>query len=217
MVGVLTVIGLGVGDRLHRTSLVMSGTGAARAAAVQDREFGERNPVTIMLRGPGAAVDAQGPAVTRALARVPQVTVFGPWSGAAVPSMRPRPDRALIIAVVHRAFEPASRYSAPQLRRVLKQVVRPPVRSYMTGFIDAAAALHDSAVSGIERAELIAAPILMVVLLIVLGSPIAASIPLVIGGSVVASCTGALDLINRVIVLDSLSLHLASLMGIAPR
>src|SRR5947209_14513704 len=85
MVGVLALIGLGVGNRLHRTSLTIPGTGAAHADAVQQREFGMRNSIAVMLQGPPRALDAQGPAVTHALGRVPSVTAFGPWSGAAAP------------------------------------------------------------------------------------------------------------------------------------
>jgi putative drug exporter of the RND superfamily len=215
MVGVLAVIGLGVGNRLHHTSLVIGGTGAAHANALQEREFGPRNPISVMLQGPPAALDAQGPVVTRALARIPSVTSFGPWSGASSNGLRPRPDAAMIVAVIHREFEPASRDTVPAVRRVLKRVVRPPVTSHVAGFVDSAAAINTQTLSAIERAELIAAPILVVVLLLVLGSPIAASIPLVLGGSIVAAGTGVLDIVNRITPLDAVSLNLASMMGLA--
>jgi putative drug exporter of the RND superfamily len=215
MVLVLAVIGLGVGNRLHRTNLTIPGTGAARAEALQERTFGPRNPVSIVLQGPSAAIDAQGPALTRAIARIPYVTVFGPWSGGAISELRPHPGAAMLIAVVHRKFEAASRYAVPALRRVLRRVARPPVATHMTGFIDAADAIHQQTLSAIERGELIAAPILLVVLMLVLGSPVAASIPLVLGGSIVAASTGVLDLINRITPLDSVSLNLASMMGLA--
>ncbi|HEX8075012.1 MAG TPA: MMPL family transporter, partial [Thermoleophilaceae bacterium] len=217
-VGVFAVIGLGVGDRLHRTGLGIPGTPADNAGKLEEKHFGPRWPVAVVLDGPPGAVEAQGPVVTRALDRVRGVTVFGPWSGAggrSTAALRPKPGRALVIATVHRRFEQASKETDPALRKALDAAAHAPVEARLAGVIDAADAINDETVSAIERAEIVAGPILLIVLLLVLGTPVAALIPLALGGSVVAFSTGVLDIINRFTPLDAIALNLASMMGLA--
>src|SRR5919202_4798437 len=104
-VGVLAFVGLGVGGRLHRTSLTIPGTGAYKADQLVKREFGARNPVAIEVEGTPRRLESDGPRVTRALERVPHVRVFGPWSGATGSALHPRPDRALLLVNVDQGLE----------------------------------------------------------------------------------------------------------------
>lgn len=214
-VGILGFIGFGVGDRLHRTSLSIAGTGAYKADKLVDREFGPRNPVAVMVQGPPQQLEREGPRLTRKLEAIPKVKAFGPWSGARGRDLHPRPDRALLLLNVNRPLEEASKDSVPAIRKVMRTQTPAGLRTHMVGFIDAANAINTQTIDAIERAEIIAAPILMVVLLIVLGSPIAASIPLALGGGIVFAGTGVLDLINRVVPIDAVSLNLVSMMGLA--
>ncbi|HKP92205.1 MAG TPA: MMPL family transporter [Thermoleophilaceae bacterium] len=214
-VGILAFIGFGVGDRLHRTSLSIAGTGAYEADKLVDREFGPRNPVAIMVQGPPRQLEREGPRITRQIEAIPKVRAFGPWNGATGRDLHPRPDRALLLVNVNRPLEEASKDTVPEIRRVMRERTPAGLRTHMVGFIDAANAINTQTIDAIERAEIIAAPILMVVLLIVLGSPIAASIPLALGGGIVFAGTGILDLLNRVIAIDAVSLNLVSMMGLA--
>ena len=67
----LAVAGLGVEDRLQPTSLVVPGTSSARGQALADAHFGESSPFAVLLRGPAAAIERQGPRAGAGAARRP--------------------------------------------------------------------------------------------------------------------------------------------------
>src|SRR5436853_608659 len=193
LVGVLAIIGLGVGGHLHRTEPAVSHTPASRAAAVSERAF--RHPshgLVVLLEGPPSALRTQGPAVAKRIAALPRFEVITPWT-ARVPALQPKPSQALLIVNVDEGFQAASDNASPLLRKLLRASVRPPLEAHMSGYADTANAIHSSTVKGVERSELIAAPVLLVVLLLVLGSPIAALIPLFLGGCAVAAGGGVLE------------------------
>src|SRR4051812_3207779 len=215
IVAVLGLIGLGVGNRLHQANIEGDGTPSVKAADLDRSNFGDRTPVAVMLQGPPSALDAQGPAITRSLDRIQDVTVFGPWSGASAKTLRPRPDRAVLYAIIHRPFEEAARHTSPDVRTALSRTARPPVQTHVLVSADSSHAIFKETLKAAEIAQLIAAPLLLVVLMVVLGSPVAAGIPLVVGLSVVAAVTGMLDLLNRVTALHITALSLGSMIGLA--
>ncbi|HEX8076000.1 MAG TPA: MMPL family transporter [Thermoleophilaceae bacterium] len=214
LVGALAIAGLGVGDRLHRTEPVVSGTAAAKAAAINERAFGPSQGVVILLEGPPSVLTAEGPLIARRLDAVPQVQVLDPWRSR-MPSLQPKPTQAELILTVHQPFEAASNRTTPHLRELLDDTVKPPLTSHLSGYPDIANAIHKTTVHAITRSEIIAAPILLIVVILVLGSPIAASMPLFLGGCVVAAGYGALDLVNRMTELDAGALNLATMLGLA--
>ena len=63
--------------------------------------FGDSAPFAILLRGPAAAIDRQGPELVRALRRDPAVTTLSPWDRGSVAAARPDPRRALVIVDFH--------------------------------------------------------------------------------------------------------------------
>jgi RND superfamily putative drug exporter len=195
--------------------VLVPGTKSAQAADVESGRFGERNAVVVLLQAPKDRLGAEGRALTRRLQAVDHVTVAGPWSGLRSRVVRPRDDRALLIVSIARPFEEASEEIVPQLRAALRSRPQAGVRVSMTGFSDISHAIKHETVQAVERAELIAAPLIVVVLLLVLGSPLAALVPLTMGGMIVAASTGVLDLVNRATELDAIALNLASMMGLA--
>jgi len=94
---VLGGLGLRVEGRLNPTSLSIPGTGSARAGALYKRYFGDSAPFAVLLRGPAAALDRQGPGLVRALDRRPGVTTLSPWDRGALGRLRPSPRKALIL------------------------------------------------------------------------------------------------------------------------
>ena len=81
---VLAVLGLGLDARLSPSSLNIPGTGASKAQAMLEEHFGPSAPFPILLQGPPAAIERQGPDLVRALRRVPGVTTLSPWDRGAV-------------------------------------------------------------------------------------------------------------------------------------
>ena len=66
-----------------------------------------------------------------------------------------------------------------------------------------------------HRAELIALPLLLLALLIVFRSPLAAAIPAFFGAATIAASTGALSLLAGVVRLDSFALAVSCMVGLA--
>jgi len=214
VVASLGAIGSGVADRLHRSDILMRNTAAADAAAVHEKAFGPGQPLMIRLQGPPKVLRREGPAVARNVASLPGFSVLAPWH-ARWREPQPTPDQALLMVWVRGDFEDVSDHAVPPVRKQPPGAVKPPLNAQVTVYADIANAFHSETVSAIKRSEMIAFPALLVVLILVLGSPVAASLPLFLGGCAAAAGTGLLSIINDFTPLDVSSLSLASMLGLA--
>jgi putative drug exporter of the RND superfamily len=215
VVGLLGLVGFGLEEHLHRSNLNIPGTDAQRADDLAKERFGDNVDLIVLLEGPRGAVDRQGRSVAAALERQPSVTVLGPWDPGAAAALRPKPDKALVLVRSDRPFEEVSRHVVPKIRSDVSRLTGPPVESHVSGYADIAAGIHGSSVKAIERAEVVAAPVLLLVLLLVFRSPIAAGLPLFAGFTTIGAARGVLELVNGATDLDVVSLNLASMMGLA--
>lgn len=213
--GLLALAGLSVEERLHRSDLGISGTAAAATQELARERFGTGQALTVTLTGSPARLDRTGPRLVAELGRQPDVTVVGPWRGAGNRALRPRPDRAQLLVRVERPFEEVSTEMVPRLRARVAASVRPPLRAHVTGFADIANGIHGGTVAALHRAELIAAPALVVVLLAVFRAPIPAGLTLLLGLMTIGAGRGVIDLLNRATELDAVALNLMSMMGLA--
>jgi RND superfamily putative drug exporter len=212
---VLAVLGLGLDARLSPSSLSIPGTEASRANAMLEEHFGPSAPFPILLRGPAAAIDRQGPRLVRALRAEPGVTTLSPWDRGDVARLRPSPRRALIVADFHVGTDTAVKHTVPELNRLLEENVRPPVRATQTGYATISRAIQEESISSAERAELIALPILLLVLLLVFRSPVAAAVPLALGAVTVLASRGLLWIVTHFATVDALALTVCTMMGLA--
>ena len=213
---VLAALGTGLDARLSPSSLDIPGTEASRANDLLKQHFGPSNPFPILLQGSPAALERQGPALVRALRRSdPRVTTLSPWDRGSVSQLRPSPRSALIIADFHTEVDEAVRHTVPELNRIMAQTIHPPVRATQTGYATISRAIQEESISSAERAELIALPILLIVLLLVFRSPIAAAIPLGMGAVTVLSSRGLLWILTHWFSVDALGLVVCTMMGLA--
>jgi RND superfamily putative drug exporter len=214
-ISLLAFAGLGVEDRLHRTALIVDGTAAAEATDVFRERFGESVTLAVMLEGPRRELEREGPRIAKRLDALPHTAVLTPWMEGSGEGLRPDPERALVILRGDQGFEAVSRDVVPEAREILDEDVSPPLEARMTGTPDIAAGVHGDTVAALRQAELIAAPLLLLVLLLVFRSPVAAAIPLVLGVATVAAGNGVLSLVNEVKPLDAAALNMGSMMGLA--
>jgi RND superfamily putative drug exporter len=212
---VLGVLGRGVEDELRPTSLSVPGTESDRAGTLLHRYFGDTAPFAILLQGPPAQLDRQGPALIRELRSDPAVSTISPWDRGSVGRLRPGPRKALILVDFHVDAETAVKDTVPYLDRTLEERISPPVSAAETGFASLSRALEDEAVRSTEVAELVAIPILLLVLLLVFRSPIAAAIPLAFGAVTVISARGVLALASGWVAIDGFALTVCAMMGLA--
>ncbi len=212
---VLGIIGIGVQDRLDPTTIDVPGTESFRSNELLREHFGESAPFAILLQGPPAAVDRQGPRLIRALRQDPRVTTLSPWDTGSVQRLRPQPNQALILADFHVDVRTAVNDTVPHLNRVLEEQIHPPVEATQTGYASLSRALQDESVKASERGELIALPFLLIILLLVFRSPIAAAIPLAFGAITVIASRGILYFFTSWFEIDAFALTVCSMMGLA--
>ena len=211
----LGAIGLNVEDRLDPTTLDVPGTASSSANELLREHFGDTAPFAILLEGPPAAIDRQGPRLIRALRQDPAVSTLSPWDRGAVGRLRPRPGRTLIIADFHVDTKTAVNETVPRLNATLERVVRPPVESTQTGYASLSRAIQDESIAASERGELLALPFLLIVLLLVFRSPIAAAIPLGFGVVTVVASRGILHFFTGWFEIDAFALTVCTMMGLA--
>jgi putative drug exporter of the RND superfamily len=212
---VLGVLGAGVEEKLSPTSLEIPGTASSHANQMLRDHFGDSAPFVILLRGPAEQLDRQGPALVRTLRRDPAVTTLSPWDLGSVQRLRPTPRRAIVIADFHVGIDEAVNETVPELNRILAEEIQPPVRSTQTGYATLSRAIQDDSIVATERGELIALPILLVVLLIVFRSPVAALIPLAFGAVTVITSQGLLAILTNWFSVDAFALAVCTMMGLA--
>ncbi|HEX3734810.1 MAG TPA: MMPL family transporter [Solirubrobacterales bacterium] len=212
---VLGLIGARVERKLEPTTLDIPGTQTSRANALLGEHFGDSAPFVILLRGPAAALDHQGPALIRALRRDPRVSTLSPWDRGAVGRLRPNPREALILADFHVDISTAVNDTVPRLERTLEEQIHAPVRATQSGFATISRAIQDESISSSERGELLAIPFLLLVLLLVFRSPVAAAIPLGFGAVTVVASRGILYFFTSWFSIDAFALTVCTMMGLA--
>jgi RND superfamily putative drug exporter len=220
----LGAVGLDVEDQVRPTSLAIAGTDSDRGEALARERFGDSSPFALLLRGPAGAVERQGRELARVLRRDPTVTVISPWDPARPARKLPAPApgvppgasaRALLLLDFHVPLDEAMRETVPALEATIEEQVRPPVRATQSGYATISRALQEESLAAAERAELLAAPLLLIVLLLVFRSVLAALIPLVFGALTVLAGRGVLVFIAGLMPIDALSLVVCTMMGLA--
>jgi RND superfamily putative drug exporter len=215
VLAIFGVIGTGVEGKLDPTTLDVPGTESSRGNQMLREHFGDTAPFAILLRGPAAAIDRQGPELVRALRREPNVTTLSPWDRGSVNPLRPNPRRALILADFHVDTKTAVNDTVPLLNEILAQHTHAPIRATQTGYATLSRAIQDESISASERGELLALPFLLIVLLLVFRSPIAAAIPLGFGAITVIASRGILYFFTSWFDIDAFALTVCTMMGLA--
>jgi RND superfamily putative drug exporter len=212
----LGAVGLGVEDRIAPSSMRVEGSESARARTLVAGQFGAGSAsVPVLLKGPAAPLAAQGRALVATLSRQQGVTVVSPWTRTARrAALRPDANTALIIASAS-GSSAAIEERAARVERLARARVGHGVRVHVTGMPALTRGGVEASTDAVHRAELIALPLLLLILLLVFRSPLAAAIPVVFGAGTVAAGYGLLALLTRWIAIDTFALALATMMGLA--
>ena len=146
IVAALVLIGLGFGldDRLSPTMTSKPGTESTRAAEIAEAEFGPSTLVPILLTGPPAQLDRQGPALVRALARRPDTRVLSAWdAGETGRELRPSLRSAMVLASVMHSEQAMLDGVQAEVDATVDRVVRRDVTAHVTGQPTLDAAIQD--------------------------------------------------------------------------
>lgn len=211
----LAVAGMNAENKLHQTSLSVSGTESARTGELLRHHFGKSESFVIVLKGPPEEVKVQGQQLVRTLNQDPLATTISPWSREAIDQLRPTHRSAVIFVSFRVSLDEAVKRTVPQLNELLKRRISPPVRAAQSGYASVSRAIQEEAAEATQRAELIAIPLVLIVLLLVFRSPVAAAIPLAFGAATVAGSRGILSIAASWLSIDAFALAASAMMGLA--
>jgi len=214
-IAALAVAGLGAESKLHQTSLSVSGTESARTGELLRHYFGESEPFIILLQGPPEDVAVQGQRLVQDLERNPLATTISPWSREPVGELKPTARSAVIFVSFRVGLDEAVKRIVPYLNGLLRRRISAPVHAVQSGYASVSSAIQDEAAKATARGELIAVPLVLLVLLLVFRSPIAALIPLAFGGATVVASRGILSIAANWLSIDAFALTVSAMMGLA--
>jgi len=217
LVGMLAFVGRDFEHRLSTHALFVKGTQTQRAHEIAVRQFGTDYAVSVLLRGPPREVERQGRALATRLGAMPHSLVLSPWvSGSArVADLSPRPGVGALLVRVLGSSEDQISGLLPPIQKQIDATVRAPVRVSLAGQPVLVDSIHKTAARTSAVGELIGIPVLLLILLVVFRSVVAAFVPLLAGGCVVAATRGFVLLLDGVVHFDFLVGGLIGMMGLA--
>ena len=211
----LTLIGFGVAKSLSPSVTVVPGTQSSRAVKLSNATFGPTQQLPILLEGPKAALNRQGPKLVIALMKRPHTRVLSAWDvGSASALLRPSPRAAMMIVSVDRSEAQVAQQDWPAIQRIIARQIKAPVRSYVTGQAVLDQATKSASIDNLRQTELIAIGILFVLLLIGLRAPIAALIVTGVGAISMLAGFGEVALLGHFLHLDPIGVTLGTMTGL---
>lgn len=212
----LAAVGLGVAKSVSPSIVVVPGTESSRAQKLTNAQFGPSQLVPILLQGPSAQLNKQGPKLVTALVKRPHTRALSAWdAGAASEGLRPSPTAAMIVVSVDRPEKTVVDYDQPQIEALVARTISRPLRASVTGQPSIDRALKDQSISTTRRSELIAIGILFVLLLLGLRAPLAAVAVTLVGAATTLAGFGLMALVGKLIDVDAVAIALASMTGLA--
>ena len=216
VMGALGLIGNGLEDKVSGRAVYVAGSAPQRAHEIAVREFGREDTLVLMMRGPQAAVDRQGVKLVERLQELPETLVISPWSArGSIEGLRPSPGVAVLLVSIGESSGGETGNTVPVARRAIEETVADPVRVSLAGGPAIVDGLREAIAEAVKVSERLAIPVLLLVLLIVCRSLLAAAMPVVIGGFVAGATRGVLDLLAGTVVIDSIALGTAGMLGLA--
>ncbi len=211
---VLSGTGIGLEDRLSEGFYLLDDSDSGRTEQLDRASFGTRELTPVLLRGPADSLDRQGPDLAATLRG--RYHVLSAWDGDAR-SRQLRPSATSGVLLVDLGFDPQDRTKqrlAP-LKSAIDGRVGGDVTAQISGNNAAAGAVNQAAVDSSKKAELIAFPVLLLVLLLVFRSPVAAAVPAIVGVATTSASTGVISLGANFTDLTGTSVSIAGMMGLA--
>jgi putative drug exporter of the RND superfamily len=212
------LLGRGVSDHLLGGGAVDPASSSARAASALDRDFPGSRPNLVLLVGANRPLDApevaaQARQLTDRLAAEPNVTgVVSYWSTGA-PTLRTDDGRrALVLAHIggeETAASDAFERMAPHYRGS-----RGDLDIELGGSVAVRHDMQTTIADDLVRAELIALPITLLILVLVFGSLVAALLPLGVGILAMVGTNAVLRMVSSVTDVSVFAQNLTTVLGL---
>jgi putative drug exporter of the RND superfamily len=212
-------LGSGVFGQLTSGGFFDEGSEAFTAAATLEDRFGVRDPnLVLLVTADSGSVDSArareaGRDLTEELESeegVDQVTSY--WTTGSPAFRSEAGDQALVIGVLTGGDDEATE----TLERITPEVAgdRGPIEVAVGGSQEVFRAVTDRVESDLARAESIAIPITLALLVLVFGSVVAATLPLVIGGIAIVGSFLVLRVLTQFTDVSVFALNLITMLGL---
>jgi RND superfamily putative drug exporter len=208
-----------VHDRLVLGDTVPIGSSSLETETVLQRAFGAGNADFAVIARAAQPVDTPGVAaagsqLTARVARDPGVLqIASYWKGPA-PALRSRDGRAAAILIHLKGDNAQRNNTARRLMHGLNSHYGP-LTLAATGEAQVRIEAQDRSESDIRTGELIAAPLTLIILLLVFGSLIAALLPVLVGAFAVVATMAVLRLLTEAVEISVFAMSITTALGFA--
>ncbi|MEU4442642.1 MMPL family transporter [Actinosynnema sp. NPDC050801] len=197
--------GLGVFDRLSQGGYEAPTSEAARANQVAQDAFGRQGGDVL------AVYDTTDPAqlqrISAELADLPTDAVLRVLPP--VPS--PESGKSLVVITLRSGD---NNTQLKQYEQIADRLQVDGLATQVGGLVPTQKAINDMSASDLTKAEAVSLPIVLVLLIIIFGGLVAASLPVVVGGLAIAGSLGVLHAVSLVAEVNSFAVNVASLLGL---
>ncbi|MCA1834056.1 MAG: MMPL family transporter [Actinomycetota bacterium] len=210
-----------INDRLSQGGFEVPGSQSNHVKNVIAQQFKQQYDITDLLvvqAQSGTASDAE---VKAAVAKLRTALSKGPGVAAvsdpyASPQQSISRDGRVITAVVGLTDtqDTALKHNTAMEKLVTDTAKGTPVKAYLTGAPPFYKAFQDTTISDLEKAEKIALPITLIILLVAFGTLVAAGVPLILALLALAVSFGIISFIASQTLVSSFSQNIASMIGI---
>lgn len=211
--------GLGVFDRLNLAGYADPSSESARADRLVDQHLGRRTPdIVVVYTAPeGKTVDDIGEPVVDRLAAVDNSVLAKPiqsyWTSAPQQSMAyVSPDHRKALAVLTLNGDDNQRLKT--FNELSPGLKLPGVQTDFSGQSATTAAYNSDSKHDLARAESIAIPLTLALLVVIFGGFVAAAIPVCVGGLAVFGSLGALRALSQLTDVSAFAVNTASILGL---
>ncbi len=210
--------GAGVADKLTSGGFDDPDSEASVAARTLEDRFGIEDPnIVLLVSANGGSVDdqqvaAQGAALTQELAAEPDLEqVYSYWT-TGIPSLKSATgEQALVIGVI----EGSDDHVKERIEALSPKYTRDgELEVGVGGFAEIYREMQENIESDLVKAETIALPITLLLLLLVFGSVVAASLPLAVGGIAIIGAFFLLSVIADLTDVSIFALNLTTMLGL---
>lgn len=210
--------GLGVFDRLSQGGYENTSSESARASDLVAQKFGQQQAdVVVLYTAPqGKMVDDPelGRNVGEALRGLPRGSVdsvVSYWDTHS-PQLADRQKRHGLATINLRADDVSEKQQ--QFQDIEDQLVADGVRTDFAGTIPTYVTMSEKSSSDLVFAEAVSLPAVLVLLVLVFGSLVAAALPVLVGGLAILGSLGVLHLISLGLEVNTFAVNVASLLGL---
>ncbi|PRY45861.1 MMPL family transporter [Umezawaea tangerina] len=210
--------GLGVFDKLSQGGYDAPGSEAARANKVAQDAFGRQGgDVIVIYTAPqGSTVDSPELAakVAKQLDALPDDVVkqVASYWNTQLPTFANADKTKGLAAITLQAGD--SNAQIKQFQQISDKLAVDGVESQVGGLTPTQKAINDITASDLTKAEAVSLPIVLVLLIVIFGGLIAASLPVLVGGLSILGSLGVLHAVALGADVNSFAVNVASLLGL---